>query len=99
MLPTLVYVNSCKNSEVEYAFGYEARKKIIDADYDTEASVFYEIKRWINDIDKEEEICDEDGNKCKVRRKDIIKAYIQNVIDLSEQYFKVKFDKLHFRHR
>ena len=96
MLPTLVYVNSCKNSEVEYAFGYEARKKIIDADYDTEASVFYEIKRWINDIDKEEEICDEDGNKCKVRRKDIIKAYIQNVIDLSEQYFKVKFDKLHF---
>lgn len=96
MLPTLVYVNSCKNGEVEYAFGYEARKKIIDADYDTEASVFYEIKRWINDIDKEEEICDEDGNKCKVRRRDIIKAYIQNVIDLSEQYFKVKFSKLHF---
>lgn len=96
MLPTLVYVNSCKNGEVEYAFGYEARKKIIDADYNTEASVFYEIKRWINDIDKEEEICDEDGNKCKVCRKDIIKAYIQNVIDLSEQYFKVKFSKLHF---
>lgn len=96
MLPTLVYVNSCKNGEVEYVFGYEARKKIIDLDYDTEASVFYEIKRWINDIDKEEEIYDEDGNKCKVHRRDIIKAYIQNVIDLSEQYFKVKFDKLHF---
>lgn len=96
MLPTLVYVNSCKNGEVEYAFGYEARKKIIDADYNTEASVFYEIKRWINDIDKEEELCDKDGNKCKVQRRDIIKAYIQNVIDLSEQYFKVKFDKLHF---
>lgn len=96
MLPTLVYVSSCKNGEVEYTFGYEARKKIIDADYDTEASVFYEIKRWINDIDKEEEIYDEDGNKCKVHRRDIIKAYIQNVIDLSEQYFKVKFNKLHF---
>ncbi|AXL20729.1 hypothetical protein [Megasphaera stantonii] len=97
MLPTIVYVASCADSEhIEYICGYEAKKKIIEADYDTQASVFYEIKRWITDINEKEEIFDENGNKCNVSRKEILRAYIQYVIDKAEQYFKVKFKTLHF---
>ena len=44
IFPTIVYVKSCENEKIEYLFGYEAKKTIIDNDYDTKASVFYEIK-------------------------------------------------------
>lgn len=96
MLPTIVYVDSCQGSEVQYSFGYEARKKIIEHDYDTTASVYHEIKRWVGDLDREEEIVDESGNKTKVHRSEILQAYIQHIIDSAEQYFKVHFKILHF---
>ena len=96
IFPTIVYVKSCENEKVEYLFGYEARKKIIDNDYDTKASVFYEIKRWINDIDEVEEIFDEKGKKREISRREILKAYIQHVIALSERYFKKHFKRIHF---
>ena len=97
MVPTIVYVASCADPEnVEYICGYEAEEKIIEADYNTQASVFYEIKRWITDINEREEIYDENGNKCDVSRKEILRAYIQYVIDAAEQYFKVKFKAIHF---
>ena len=96
MMPTIVYVDSCSGGEVKYSFGYHAKKKIIDADYDTKASVFYEIKRWINDLGSEEEIFDDEGNKKTISHAEVVGAYLKYVIDLAEQYFKVEFKKLHF---
>ena len=97
LYPTIVYIKDCSNSDdIEYLFGYEARKKVIENNYDTEASVFFEIKRWINDIEKFEEVNDEFGNVAKIKRKEIIYAYINHIILSSEQYFKRKFTNLHF---
>ncbi len=97
MLPTLVYVDSCEDEKsIRYAFGYDARKRIQDDHFESKASVFYEIKSWLNDLDHEEEIFDAQGNNGKVRREDVIKAYLEHVISLSEQYFHKKFKALHF---
>lgn len=94
--PTLVYVKDCSSENIEYLFGYEAKKKIIEQDYDTKASTFLEIKRWINDLDYIEEIFDEKERCRKVSRREILKSYIMHVLDLAEQHFKKKFVNLHF---
>ena len=100
ILPTVVYVLSCKDcisyNDVKYCFGYEAQKKIIEYDYAPKASVFYEIKRWMNSLDEMEELEDEQQNRYEVPRYAIVKAYLQYVVDAAEQQCKEKFTKLHF---
>ncbi|MEY8517677.1 hypothetical protein AALC25_12355 [Lachnospiraceae bacterium 29-84] len=96
LYPTIVYVEQCKSLDsMKLLYGYQAKKKVTDKGYDTEASVFFEIKRWIGSLDTEEEISDEDGNTLLVKRRVIVKSYILHVIDLAQQYFKQKFERLH----
>ena len=97
MIPTLVYVESCEDGHpIRYAFGYEAKKCIQVDHFESKATVFHEIKSWMNDLDREEEIFDAQGNNRMVRREDVIKAYLGHVISLSEQHFHKRFKSLHF---
>ena len=97
MVPTMVYVESClPNEEVRYKFGYDAKNELIKSDYNTDASIFYELKRWINSVNEPEEIYDKTGNRTHVVRKEILKKYLEFVIRQAEQQFKVSFQKLHF---
>ena len=96
MLPTIVYIESLSGKRVKYLFGYEALKKVIDKDYNPTASVFYEIKRWVNNIDDLETVTDEQGRKAELSHKEIIRAYIEHVLNLAEQHFERRFAKLHF---
>ena len=98
MLPTVVYVDSFKDDKPIYKFGYEAHKEIIDSDYSTRASVFYEIKRWIDSINKTEKLFDPKGNTLpnEISHKEILKAYLDYIIEVAQQQFKVKFRHLHF---
>ena len=96
MLPTVVYIESFKGDRIKYLFGYEALKRVIEKDYNPDASVFYEIKRWINSIDEEENVTDEKGLKTKISHREIINAYLEHVLNLAEQYFERRFTKLHF---
>lgn len=96
LYPTLVCAEDCRDEKnIKYLFGYSARKKLADCGYDTDASVYFEIKRWIGSLDEIEEIRDEDGNSVEVQRREIVKAYILHIIDLAQQYFKVQFESLH----
>lgn len=96
MIPTVVYIETFVNDKIKYLFGYEALKKVIEKDYNPDASVFYEIKRWINNIDEIETVTDEKGSKSTVSHREIIKAYLEHVLNLAEQYFERRFSKLHF---
>ena len=97
MIPTLVYVDSCEDGQpVRYAFGYEARKRIMADHFESRATVFHEIKSWMNDLEHKEPISDAQGNNAEVRREDVIKAYLSHIISLSEQYFRKRFRYLHF---
>ena len=97
MLPTVVYILRCSGGQVrEYSFGYDALKRVIDEDYNPTATVFYEIKRWINDFDSSEDVVDVDGNKATVQHREIITAYLNHVIELAEQYFERRFTSIHF---
>ena len=95
VLPTIVYVESCKDGIVTYKYGYDAKKEIIAAGYNTKASVFYEIKRWINSLDTVEEVTDKNGNPAQVKRGEILREYLMYVIKTAEQQYQVKFKNLH----
>ena len=100
MVPTIVYVDRVEfddeGAKVSYLFGYDAQKKIIEKDFTPDASVFREIKRWMASLDKDELITDEYGNETVVKRRDIVKAYIEFIIANAESWFKVRFNILHF---
>ncbi len=97
IFPTIVYVKDCSDvNHIEYLFGFSAKLKESKENYCLSASIFYEIKRWINDYDKEEEIRDEKGNKQTIKRISIIEAYLKHILNIAEHQFKSKFNKLHF---
>lgn len=97
MIPTLVYIDSCEDGQpIRYAFGYEAKRRIMTDHFESKATVFHEIKSWMNDLEREEEIFDAQGNNGMVRREEVIKAYLSHIISLSEQYFHKRFKYLHF---
>lgn len=94
VLPTIVYVDSCHDGIVSYKHGYEAKQEIIAAGYNTKATVFYEIKRWLNSLDTQEEVTD-GRETATVTRREILEDYLLYVIRAAEQQFQVKFKNLH----
>lgn len=98
--PTVVYVENCENPErIKYRFGFEAKAREKEGNYESSASIFYQIKHWLIEdsfYNEQIEIFDKNGNTTKILKKDIVKAYIRHIISLSEDYFNVKFGELHF---
>ncbi|MBR0283567.1 MAG: hypothetical protein IJQ81_18560 [Oscillibacter sp.] len=96
LLPTIVYVDDCSDPRhIKYLFGYEARKKIENERYESRASMYFEIKRWMSSPDEAEPVRDERNNQAFPRRREIIKAYIDYIIECAEQYFSTRFLKIH----
>lgn len=95
LLPSVVGVLDIKNNNVVYVFGYEADRLFRASYIDEGFCAFYDIKRWISDPDREEELVDKDGHRCFVKRKDIIRVFLEHVISCATQKFKCRFRSLH----
>lgn len=95
ILPTVVGITRIEGEQVHYIFGYEANRMFQMSYIDEGFCIFYDIKRWISDPDKEEELVDRNGHRCFVKRKEVIKAFLQYVISSATQRFKCRFDSLH----
>nr|MDE6664697.1 hypothetical protein [Ruminococcus sp.] len=98
--PTMVYVEDCSDkNNIVYRFGYDAKKIESRCNYESKASVFYQLKHWIQEdgsFEKDIEITDEQGDTIKVLKKEIVKAYLLFIIEQAQEYFNVKFRRLHF---
>ncbi len=94
ILPTVIGVTDCRN-EIEYEFGYDALKGASRNSYNTSHSVFYGIKKWVNNYSKFEEITDKEGNHSVISRKEILKAYLLYIIEKAEIQHKCKYKKIH----
>lgn len=95
ILPSVVGITKIDGDKVHYVFGHEANKLFQMSYIDEGFCVFYDIKRWISDPDKEEELVDKNGHRCFVPRKEIIKAFLEYVIACATQRFKCRFRSLH----
>lgn len=95
ILPSVVGVTKIEGNQIQYMFGHQASRLFHMSYIDEGFCVFYDIKRWISDPDKEEELVDRNGHRSFVKRKDIIKAFLEYVIECATQRFKCKFSSLH----
>lgn len=95
LLPSVVGVLDINGDNVRYVFGYEADRLFRSSYIDEGFCAFYDIKRWISDPDREEELVDRDGRRCFVKRREIIKVFLEYVISCATQKFKCRFKSLH----
>lgn len=95
ILPTVVGVVQVCEEEVQYAFGHQANKLFHESYLDEGFCIFHDLKRWVCDAEKLEEIVDRTGHRSFVKRKEILRAYISYVITSARQRFKCNFKGLH----
>jgi len=95
VLPSVVGVTGIQGDRIQYVFGFQADRLFRMSYIDEGFCVFYDIKRWISDPEKEEELVDRQGHRCFVKRKAIIKAFLEYIISCATQRFKCRFRSLH----
>lgn len=95
ILPSVVGVERIEGEQIQYVFGYQANRIFQMSYIDEGFCVFYDIKRWISDPDREEELVDRKGHRCLIKRKEIIKVFLEYVISCATQRFKCRFTSLH----
>ena len=66
----MVSVLSAEVGRPEFLFGYDALQQVDAGHMDEGFCIFYDIKRWISDYGKEEEITDRKGRRSRVQRRD-----------------------------
>lgn len=94
ILPTVAGVIQV-GEKIRYAFGHQANKLFHMSYIDEGFCIFYDIKRWIGDYEKQEEIIDSQGRRSFVKRKDILKAYFDFVINETKDRFKCEIRSVH----
>ena len=96
IFPTVISVENCADPRrIAYRYGYDAIKTAQRNHFSGQASIFFGIKKWINNYEQEEELSDDEGNVAAVPRKDIIRAYFDYIIRTAEQQHKCKYKTLH----
>lgn len=95
LLPSVVGVHSVEPDQAKYLFGYDAVRLAKSSYIDEGFCVFYDIKRWIGDYEKKEEITDRQGRRKFVSRKDILKAYFDYVMKEVRDQFKCNIKEIH----
>lgn len=95
LMPSVVGVVSVNQGKPELVFGQSAVELSNACYVDEGFSIFYDMKRWISDYEKEEEITDREGRRTFLARKDIIKAYFEHIIRVTENRFKCRIKQIH----
>lgn len=95
LFPSVAGVLSAESGQPEFLYGYEAVMQA-DAGHMNEGfCIFHDMKRWVADYEKEEEITDRKGCRSFVKRRDILKAYFTHVIDAACSRFKCTISEVH----
>ena len=99
IIPTVLYVKRCFPNMPEknqYLFGFDAQKAFIEQDFMPDASIFFELKRWLGIAPEEKvELTDENFEHCEVTYFSLIKAYLMYIIGKAEDNAKMRFRNLH----
>ncbi|XBX05413.1 molecular chaperone [Enterocloster clostridioformis] len=95
LLPSAVGVQAVDGEKTEYLFGYDAIRLAESSYIDEGFCVFYDIKRWIGDYERMEEITDRQGKRGFVSRKEILRSYFDHVIRAVRNRFKCEIGSVH----
>lgn len=91
MIPSVIGVAGVEDGKPIYRFGYAARHLAAVAYHDEDCPVFYDIKRWVSAPEREQEVITGDGIKIRLRRKEMLSAFLAYLIHTAQQQFKCRF--------
>lgn len=94
IIPSIIGVKGVLEDKVEFVFGYDAQKLPGDNYQDEDVTVFYDIKRWISNAERKEGVILKNGYKYQLERKEMLRAYLDYLIDLARQQFKCTFTNI-----
>lgn len=95
LFPSVVGILNLEQGEPEFLFGYDAIRLANSSYIDEGFCVFYDIKRWIGDYERLEDVTDRQGRREFLSRKDILKAYFNYVIKAVKDRFKCEIGAVH----
>lgn len=98
LMPTIAYVLNASSAEsAQLLFGFEAKKRLIDTDYQPKGSIFYNIKQWISADSNYMVSCnDENNHNIELKVHDIISMFLKYVVEQAEIKLKRHFVNFHF---
>lgn len=95
LMPSVAAVLSVERGKPRFVFGQSAVDLSNACYVDEGFSIFYDMKRWISDYEKAEEITDREGRRTFLPRKEIIREYFLHIIKRTEDQFKCKVKQMH----
>ena len=94
VIPSVIGVTGMPEGTPSYAFGYAAVELGSQNYQDEDVPVFHDIKRWVSDAGRSEGVILKNGHKYQIARKEMLKAFLEHLINLGMQQFKVKFKNI-----
>ena len=95
LLPSVISVAAVEENDYKLLYGYDALR-LADTSYIDEGfCIFYDIKRWIGEYDKEEEIVDRQGRRRFVKRAELLRRFFLYIIHRTENRFKCRISQVH----
>jgi hypothetical protein len=96
VIPSVIGVEECREGGHGFKFGNDALAMGGQGYLDEDVPVFFDIKRWISDSERMENVVLKSGFKYQIPRRDMLKAYLEYLIDLAKQQFKCQFKNIQF---
>ena len=94
IIPSVIGVRISEGDKAEFLFGADARKLVRENYRDEDVAVFYDIKRWVSDAKRSESVILQNGCKYQFERKDMLRAYLDYLLELAGQQFKCRFHQI-----
>ena len=95
LLPSVIGVTAVEDTDYKLVFGRKAVELASASYIDEGFCVFYDIKRWISDYEKEEEIVDRLGRRRWVSRAELLRRFFLYIIQETENRFKCRVKQVH----
>lgn len=96
MIPSVIAITKIERDTKEYIFGYDAILEKQNHYLEQEIPIFYDIKRWMSDIERSEKILLNNGFPHQVERKEMLKAFFKYLITIATHQFKCEFATIQF---
>lgn len=94
MIPSIIGIKGIDEGKPVYCFGYEAKELAGHSYQDEDSPVFYDIKRWVSAPERMQQVITTAGIKLQLERKEMLRAFMEYLIDTAQQQFKCRFQKI-----
>lgn len=91
IIPSIIGIREKAGGGAEILSGYHAQIAASQDYQDGDVAVFHDIKRWVSDADRVENVILKNGYKYQFPRREMLRAYLDYLVGLAQQQFKCSF--------